>query len=56
MDRICHTIELDEKYADVIVSRFIEQAQIDSKVRIIRAGKEYSYTEAVKISSENTER
>lgn len=55
MDRICHTIELDEKYADVIVSRFIEQAQTDSKVRLIRAGKEYSYAEAVKISSENTE-
>ena len=25
MDRICHTCELDEKYCDVIVNRYIEQ-------------------------------
>lgn len=56
MDRICHTIELDEKYADVIVSRFIEQVHTDSKVRLIRDGKEYSYAEAVKLSAENTEK
>jgi DNA modification methylase len=56
MDRICHTIELDEKYADVIVSRFIEQVQTDSKVRLIRDGKECSYAEAVKLSAENTEK
>lgn len=56
MDRICHTIELDEKYADVIVSRFIEQMQTDSKVRLIRDGKEYSYAGAVKLSAENTEK
>lgn len=31
-DRICHTIELDEKYADVIVKRYIEQVNSDKDV------------------------
>ena len=47
MDRICHMIELDEKYVDVIVCRYIEQVGGFSKVKLIRDGKEYSYEEAV---------
>ncbi len=36
--RICHTIELDEKYCDVIVNRFIEQAGSGSGVFLLRDG------------------
>ena len=45
-DRICHTIELDPKYADVIVKRFIEQVGSDKDVRLIRDGKELTFAEA----------
>jgi 16S rRNA G966 N2-methylase RsmD len=43
--RICHTIELDEKYADVIVKRYIEQVESDHGVSVIRDGLTYSYDE-----------
>lgn len=44
-DRICCTIELDEKFCDVIVNRYIEQIGSDEKVKVIRDGREYKYSE-----------
>ena len=44
-DRSCNTIELDEKYCDVIVKRYIEYVGTDKDVKLIRDGKEYSYKE-----------
>ena len=46
-DRICCTIELDEKFCDVIVRRYIEQVGTDEKVSVLRNGKEYKYSEVV---------
>ena len=37
--RICHTIELDEKYCDVIVKRYIEQVGTAENVSVVRDGK-----------------
>ena len=48
LDRICHTIELDEKFCDVIVKRYIEQVGSSNHVTLIRNGKEYSYKEVVR--------
>jgi len=45
MDRICYTIELDEKFADVIVSRYIEQVGTDAEVSVVRDGEEIKYTD-----------
>lgn len=42
-NRICYGIELDEKFVDVIVRRYIEKAGDASKVSVIRDGKTYSY-------------
>lgn len=42
-DRICHMIELDEKYCDVIVKRYIEQVNSSEDVFLIRDGIRYSY-------------
>lgn len=42
-NRICYGIELDEKFVDVIVKRFIEQAGSDENVTVIRDGKTYAY-------------
>ena len=44
-DRNCYTIELDEKFCDVIVNRYIEQVGSDKDVTVIRDGKEYRYGE-----------
>lgn len=44
-DRSCYTIELDEKFCDVIVKRYIEQVGTDKDVSVLRAGKEYLYNE-----------
>jgi DNA modification methylase len=44
-DRSCYTIELDEKFCDVIVKRYIEQAGTTEKISVQRDGVLYSYAE-----------
>ena len=44
-DRICRTIELDEKFCDVIVNRYIEQVDSADSVSVLRDGRTYSYEE-----------
>lgn len=43
-DRICYTVELDEKYCDVIVKRYIEQAGNDDNVFLLRHGEKVPYS------------
>ena len=45
LGRICRTIELDEKFCDVIVNRYIEQAGSTDGVSVLRDGRTYSYEE-----------
>lgn len=47
-NRICHTIELDEKYTDVIVKRYIDQVETDEEVYLIRDGEKIKYIDVVK--------
>lgn len=42
-DRICFTIELDEKYCDVIIKRYIEQVGSADGVSVIRDGVTMKY-------------
>lgn len=42
-NRICHTIELDEKYADVIVKRYIEHLGTDADVFVERNGEKIAF-------------
>ena len=44
-DRICRTIELDEKFCDIIVNRYIEHVGTVDGVSVLRGGKTYSYEE-----------
>ena len=44
-DRVCHTIELDEKFCDVIVKRYIEQAGTTENVYLVRNGKTIKFDE-----------
>lgn len=46
--RVCRTIELDEKYCDVIVKRFIEQVGGSDNVYVIRDGQTIAYADLVK--------
>ena len=46
IDRSCFTVELDEKFCDVIVKRYIEQVGSAKKVSLLRDGLTYSYEEA----------
>lgn len=51
-DRSCYTIELDEKFCDVIVKRYIEQVGSADEVSVLRDGKSYSYAEINPFSEE----
>lgn len=44
-DRICYTVELDEKFCDVIVKRYIEQVGGSDGVAVQRDGLTYKYSE-----------
>ena len=51
-DRICCTIELDEKFCDVIVKRYIEQVGSDEKISVLRDGKVLPFTEVANTAPE----
>jgi DNA modification methylase len=46
-DRVCYAMELDEKYVDVIVNRYISHVNNDAGVYLIRDGKKLGYHEVV---------
>lgn len=48
LKRICYTVELDPKYADVIVNRYLAQVGSDEQIFLVRDGQKISYAEAVK--------
>lgn len=52
--RICRTIELDEKFCDVIVKRYIEQVGSTKDVKVVRDGLTYDYDE-VKIDEPDSD-
>ena len=51
-DRICYTIELDEKYCDVIVKRYIEQVGNPDDVFLLRDGSEIRYSDLPEVSAD----
>lgn len=51
-ERICHTIELDEKYCDVIVKRYIEQVGNPDGVFLLRDGAEYGYHDVPEVNAD----
>lgn len=48
INRICYTCELDEKYCDVIVKRFIEQLGSADGVVLVRDGEKIKYEDVEK--------
>lgn len=47
-NRICHTMELDPKYASVILRRYVEYKQSSDDVYITRGGEKIPYSDLVK--------
>ena len=47
-NRICHTMELDEKYASVILRRYVEDTGDAENVFVIRDGEKIPYSALVK--------
>ena len=47
LDRICYMMELDEKYVDVIVNRYISFKESDEDVFLIRDGEKISYKDII---------
>lgn len=47
-NRICHTMELDEKYASVILRRYVEDTDDADNVFVIRNGEKLMYKDLVK--------
>lgn len=54
-ERFCYTIELDEKFCDVIMKRYIEQAGSDAGVTVVRDGLTYKYAEVATIHNFESE-
>lgn len=56
-NRICYTMELDEKYASVILRRYVENTHDEAGVYCLRGGEKIPYTELVKeleVNGENS--
>jgi DNA modification methylase len=51
-ERICYTIELDEKYCDVIVKRYIEQVGSIDGVFLLRDHSEIRYSDLPEVSTD----
>lgn len=47
-DRICYAMELDEKYASVILRRYAEHTGDAAGITCLREGKQYAYLDVVK--------
>ena len=47
-NRICYTMELDEKYASVILRRYVEDTDDAENVFVIRNGEKFAYSDLVK--------
>ncbi len=48
-NRICYMIELDEKFCDVIVKRYVELVGSDQDVFVLRDGKKLAYSSVVSV-------
>ena len=49
--RICYGIELDEKFVDVIVKRYIEQVGSSEQVFLLRDESKISYSDLPEVSA-----
>ena len=51
LNRTCYGVEIEPKFVDVAVKRYLNLVGSDEEIRILRDGKEYKYSEVVKDES-----
>lgn len=51
LNRICYGIEIEPKFVDVAVKRYLNLVGSDEEIKLLRNGKEYKYSEVVKDES-----
>ncbi|WP_288961431.1 DNA methyltransferase [uncultured Peptoniphilus sp.] len=51
LNRICYGIEIEPKFVDVAVKRYLNLVGSDDEIKLLREGKEYKYSEVVKDES-----
>jgi DNA modification methylase len=49
LNRICYMMELDEKYVDVIMQRYVNFKESDEDVYLIRDGQRYTYQQVLEM-------
>jgi ParB family chromosome partitioning protein len=47
-DRICYAIEIEEKFVDVGVKRYVEKVSSDKEVFLLRNGQKIAYKNLIK--------
>ena len=52
-NRICYAVELDEKFVDVIVNRYIEHKGSAENVFLLRDGKRLKYEDVIKVGDDS---
>ena len=52
--RICYGIELDEKFVDVIVKRYIEQVGSSEQIFLLREDSKIRYSDLPAVSADKT--
>ena len=50
--RICYGVELDEKFCDVIVKRYVEKTESGDQVSVLRDGEKIPYSQLSKYEEE----
>ncbi|HJB87592.1 MAG TPA: site-specific DNA-methyltransferase, partial [Candidatus Dorea faecigallinarum] len=50
--RICYGVELDEKFCDVIVKRYVEKTESGDQVSVLRDGEKIPYSQLSKDEEE----
>ena len=48
LNRICYGIEIEPKFVDVAVKRYLNLVGSDDEIKLLREGKEYRYSEVLK--------
>ncbi|MDU5570740.1 MAG: DNA methyltransferase [Peptoniphilus harei] len=48
LNRICYGIEIEPKFVDVAVKRYLNLVGSDDEIKLLREGKEYKYSEVLK--------
>ena len=50
LNRICYGIEIEPKFVDVAVKRYLNLVRSDEEINLLRDGKEYKYEDVINLT------